>query len=123
LAQKTRQDRITLAGIKLRPRIGTSPGERLDPQECRADLIIWGDFTPAAATDALDKAIDYCRILSVAQQTATACEYNLLETLAHRIVRAVLQNFPVSRVRIRLRKNPAILVGQIDFVEVEMEES
>ena len=50
-------------------------------------------------------------------------EFNLVETLAYRIVRAVLQSFPVSRVRIKVRKRPPVLSEQIEFIEVEVEES
>jgi dihydroneopterin aldolase len=84
---------------------------------------LWGDFEAAAATDSLDKSVDYCRVLSTMQKTAIACEYVLLETLAYKIVRAVLQGFVVSRVRIKLRKRPVSLRDQIGFVEVEVEES
>jgi dihydroneopterin aldolase len=119
---KSRQDQITLAGVKIYPRIGTSPEERGTAQECQADLTLWGDFEAGAATDALDKSIDYCQVLRSVQETAGAREYSLLETLAYRIVRAVLQAFPVNRVRIRLRKRPMSLRDQIDFVEVEVEE-
>jgi len=34
-----------------------------------------------------------------------------------------LQNFPVNRVSIKVRKRPASLLDQIDFVEVEVEDS
>jgi dihydroneopterin aldolase len=123
LGYKASQNQITLAGIRLYPHIGTMPEERAATQECQADLTLWGDFEAAAATDSLDKSIDYCKVLAMAQETANACEYNLLETLAYRIVRFVLQNFPVNKVRIKLRKRPAVLRDQIDYVEIEVEES
>lgn len=112
-----------LAGVKIYPRIGTTQEERSSPQECQADLVLWGDFEAAASTDSLDKSVDYSRVLSVVQQTARAQEYNLLETLAYKTVRNVLQNFPVNRVSIKVRKQPASLLHQIDFVEVEVEDS
>jgi len=122
LGYKNRQDQITLADIKLYPHIGTSVEEKSAVQECQADLTLWGDFEAAAATDALDKSIDYCQVLRTVQATAKARDYNLLETLAYKIVRAVLQSFPVSRVRVKLRKRPTSLTGHIAFVEVEVEE-
>jgi dihydroneopterin aldolase len=122
LGYKSRQDQITLAGIKLYPHIGTSAEEKSAEQECQADLTVWGDFEAAAATDELDQSIDYCQVLLSVQETAGAREYNLLETLAYKIVRNVLQDFPVSKARIKLRKRPAGLMDQIDFVEVEVEE-
>lgn len=122
MVPKNCEDRITLAGIKICPRIGITPEERSTPQECLADLTLWGDFEAAAATDSLDKSIDYTQVLSVVQQTAGAREYRLLETLAYRMIRDVLRGFPVNRVSVKLRKRPASLRGEIDFVEVEIEE-
>lgn len=118
-----KQDRITLAGIKIFPRIGTTAEERSVPQECQADMILWGDFEAAASTDSLSESIDYTGVLSVIQQTAAAQEYNLIESLAYKIVRAVLRQFPLTRVCIKLRKRPAILKNDLDYVEIEVEES
>lgn len=123
MVRKAREDRITLVGIKIHPRIGTSPQERENPQECEADLTIWGDFEGAAALDSLDGSIDYCQVLATVQHTAISREYNLLETLAYGIVRRILQDFPVSGARIKLRKRPESLRGEIDFIEVDVEEA
>jgi dihydroneopterin aldolase len=123
LAYKDRDDRITLAGVKLRPRLGVTPEEKNNPQECEAEVTIWGNFEAAAATDCLEQSVDYCSVLAAVEQTAAAREYSLVETLAYRIVRDILQDFPVSRVRVRLRKRPTILASQVDFVEVEVEDS
>jgi 7,8-dihydroneopterin aldolase/epimerase/oxygenase len=114
---------MTLAGIRLYPRIGIAAEERSVSQECQADLTLWGNFEAAAANDTLDRSIDYCQILSMVQKVAEAHEYNLLETLAYGIVRSVLQSFPVARVRVKLRKRPSSLLKDLDFVEVEVEES
>jgi dihydroneopterin aldolase len=123
VARKRKEDRITLAGVKINARIGTTSEERSAPQECRADLTIWGDFEGAASLDSLGQSIDYCKILETVQHTAHAREYVLLETLAYGIVRNVLKDFPVSRANVRLRKRPASLKGELDFIEVEVEES
>lgn len=123
MAFKESQDKITLAGVKLLVHIGTSEDERRTRQECSADLTVWADLEAASATDSLEKSIDYSQILKTMQRIAGNVEYNLIETLAYRIVRSVLQSFPVSRVRIKLRKRPTALAAQLDFVEVEVEES
>ncbi len=123
MAAASQEDSLTLSGVRLRPRIGVTPGERRLPQPCQADVTIWGDFEAAAATDALDKASDYCRILAKVVETAHAREYNLLEALTYRIAREVLQAFPAKRVRVRVRKRPAALLESLDFIEVEVEES
>jgi 7,8-dihydroneopterin aldolase/epimerase/oxygenase len=118
---KARTDGIRLAGVKLQPRIGTTAEERKMPQECEADLTLWGDFEAAAATDSLERGIDYCRVLTAMQETAVEREYSLLEALAYKIARNVLRGFPVNRVHLKLRKRPAVLLGQLDYVEGEVE--
>jgi 7,8-dihydroneopterin aldolase/epimerase/oxygenase len=114
---------MTLAGIRLYPRIGVTAEERSVPQECQADLTLWGNFEAAASSDALDQSIDYCQVLSVVKKIAEAHEFSLLETLAYGIVRSVVQGFSVDRVRVKLRKRPSSLIKDLDFVEVEVEES
>jgi len=123
LSRKKREDRITIAGIKISPRIGVTPEERSIPQKCEADLTIEDNFEAAAAQDSLDSSIDYSALLSLVRKTAHNGEFSLLETLAYRIVRLVLQEFPVKRARVKIRKRPAGLMDQIDYVEVEGEES
>ena len=123
MVTSARKDRITIAGIKIRPRIGVTPGERRLPQPCQADVVISGDFGAAASTDHLDKAINYSRVLATVLETVNAREYNLLETLAYSLGRAVLESFPAERVAVRVRKRPMSLVEKVDFIEVEVEQS
>jgi 7,8-dihydroneopterin aldolase/epimerase/oxygenase len=118
---KKHADSIMLSGVKIYPRIGVTAEERVSPQECHADLVIWGDFKAAAETDSLDQSIDYCQMVTAIQETASACEYQLLEALAYAIIKKVLINFPVLRTRVKIRKRPAILVDKIDYVEVAIE--
>jgi 7,8-dihydroneopterin aldolase/epimerase/oxygenase len=118
---KKHADRIMLSGIKIYPRIGVTAEERVSPQECHADLMVYGDFKAAAETDCLDQSVDYCQIVAVVQETASACEYQLLEALAYAIIKKVLIDFPVLRTRVKIRKRPAILVDKLDYVEVEVE--
>jgi len=119
---RSREDRITVSGVRLRPRIGVTPGERRMPQPCQADVEVWGDFEAAASTDSLDKAVNYSRIVERVIETAHAREFNLLETLGYTIAREVLRAFPAQRVRVRVRKRPESLIEKLDFVEVEVQE-
>ncbi len=123
MPKKTDLDRITLAGVRLLTRIGATAEERREPQTCEADITFGGDVEAAASTDSLDQAIDYTGVLQKAESVAQTGEYVLIETLAYRLARAVLQNFPADKVGIRLRKHPASLAGKIDFVEIEIEDS
>ena len=115
-------DRLTLANIKLMPRIGVTPGERRQPQLCQADVTVWGDFEAAASTDDLERALNYSRIHEKVVESAHAREFNLIETLTYQIARDILRSFPVRKVNVRLRKRPASLADKLDFIEVEAEE-
>ena len=117
-----KMDRLTLANIRLMPRIGVTPGERRQPQLCQADVTVWGDFEAAAATDDLERALNYSRIHEKVVESAHAREFNLIETLSYQIARDILKSFPVRKVNVRLRKRPASLTDKLDFVEVEAEE-
>ncbi len=121
MPDKIRNDRITLAGVKIQPRIGVTPGERRLPQSCWVELSLWGDFEAAAATDNLHNTVDYGKVLQRVLEIAHEREYNLMETLAYRLARQVLQLFPVRRVTVRLRKRPAVLGERLEHVDVEVE--
>jgi dihydroneopterin aldolase len=123
MATRSHDDRITLSGLKLQPRIGTTPEERSAPQPCEADITVWGDFEAAATTDDLEHALDYTRIVSVASACAHERPYNLVESMAYSIVRSILRSCAARRVNVRVRKRPESLKDQIDFVEIEVEES
>ena len=122
MTARVRNDRITLSGVKLQPRIGVTPGERRLPQACQADITVWGDFEAAATADCLDKALDYTKILAMVIEIAHAGEFGLLEALAYKLARELVDSFPTQRVSVRLRKLPASLLDKLDFIEVQVEQ-
>jgi dihydroneopterin aldolase len=113
-------DRIALLGVKIRPRIGVTPGERRLPQPCQADIVLKGDFSHAAAGDSLEQAINYSTVLRKVQEVAHSREFNLLETLAHVLAREILDAFPARNVTVRVRKRPMSLVEKLDCIEIEV---
>jgi 7,8-dihydroneopterin aldolase/epimerase/oxygenase len=116
-------DKVLLSGIRIRPHLGVDASERNIPQDCEADVAIWGDCEAGASTDDLSKALDYTQILAKVLEIADCREYVLLETLAYSITKGVLQAFPVAKVLVKVRKRPASLAGKLDFIQVEIEES
>ena len=123
MTQKKHQDRLSLSGIKIYPQIGVTVEERSTPQECEADLTIWNNFEGAASQDSIESSIDYCRLLELVRETAAEGEYSLVETLAYKIVRKILQEFSVDRARVKIRKRPVSIKDQVNYVEIEVEES
>jgi 7,8-dihydroneopterin aldolase/epimerase/oxygenase len=123
MSAQFREDRITLAGLRIQPRLGVTPGERRRPQPCEADITLCGDFEAASSTDSLDRVVDYTAVLARVLEIAHAREYNLLETLAYALAREVLRAFPLQRVRVKVRKYPENYRDRLDFIEVEVEQS
>jgi len=121
MKSKSNEDRLLLAGVKIQPRIGVTPGERRLPQRCQLDATLWGDFAEAAASDELEKAVNYSRVLERIQEVTNSREYNLIETLAYSVAGEILRSFPASKVIIKVRKRPRRLVDTIDYIEVEVE--
>jgi len=120
LEDQKAEDRLTLFGIRISPRVGTTHEERSTPQTCLADIVIHGSFAKAAAEDSLDQSIDYCQILAKVQETAAERENVLLETLTYAIRQSVLETFHVADVEVKVRKRPKILRDQLDFVEISI---
>jgi len=121
--QGKQPDKLKLSGIKIFPRIGVTPEERAEPQECQADVIIGGNWSAAAATDDFTRAVDYCLIVEKVRAVAAGREYALLETLAHVITQSLLSDFPVDTVNVSVRKRPAVLHDLVDFVEIEVKKT
>jgi 7,8-dihydroneopterin aldolase/epimerase/oxygenase len=111
---------MTVANIRLSPKIGVTPGERRLPQFVSADVSLFGDFSSAAESDQLDKTVNYSRVVEAVEAVASARPYNLIEALAYQIGRMVLEVFPVAtQVTVRVRKIPKSLAEKADYVEVE----
>jgi dihydroneopterin aldolase len=123
LTPKSKWDRLALTGIRLFPRIGVTEEERSRPQHCSADVALWADFEAAASTDRLAAALDYRAIHAKVVEVAHSREYNLVETLAYRIARSVMEAFPVERVNVKVRKRPESLAESLEFVEVEVDQT
>ncbi len=113
-------DRIHLNGISFLARIGTTEAERAEPQGLLLDLVLDLDLEAAANTDDLALTVDYVKLIEEVEQTAGQSEYQLIETLAQRICRTVLENPRINEVQARLHKFPAVLKGKVTSVSVEM---
>jgi dihydroneopterin aldolase len=110
---------MTIANIRLNPRIGVTPGERRLPQSVLADVLVLADLSAAAESDRLEKTVNYSKVLEAVEEVAGARPYNLIEALAYQVGRRVLELFPVEQVTVRVRKMPRSLTEKADYVEVE----
>jgi dihydroneopterin aldolase len=103
-------DRITLAGMMFSGRHGVRPAERASPQDFKVDIELDSDLLEAGRTDRLEDTVDYSRVRAIAKEVLEGESVNLLETLADRIARRVLDLPKVMAVTVRVAKRPASML-------------
>jgi 7,8-dihydroneopterin aldolase/epimerase/oxygenase len=97
-------DRIILSGIECYAYGGVSEAEREIGQRYRIDLELCVDTRPAAQSDSIEDAVHYGHVHDAVVRSLRASPFNLLESATDRIATAVLQQFTVDRVTVRLTK-------------------
>lgn len=101
-------DKIFLRGLKVPATIGIFEWERQIRQTLCIDLEIATDLATAAANDQLDNALDYKSISKYIQDFVSESQYQLIETLAHNLAKALMQEFDIKWLRLCLNKVGAI---------------
>jgi 7,8-dihydroneopterin aldolase/epimerase/oxygenase len=72
-------------------------------------------------SDKLHDTVDYTQIAACVRQVSTEARYNLIEALAAAIADALLANFDLSRVRVRVRKPQVELDDPVEFTAATVE--
>jgi len=101
-------DRIFLRGLTVDCVIGFIDWERRVKQTVVIDLELPVDCRSAAFTDAVDDTLNYKRVAKRVTAFVEASEFMLVETLAERTARLILEEFAVQWVRVSVSKPGAI---------------
>jgi dihydroneopterin aldolase len=112
---------IELHGIVLHGFHGVLAGERRDGQRFLVDVELDLEHEQAACTDSIEDAVDYRGIVARIRQISDARAYHLLETFAAAIADALLHEWPVTAVRVRVRKPDVVLDPPVEFAAVSVE--
>lgn len=114
--------KIALRGLVFYGRHGAYRHERGLGQPFYVDIEIAYDFRGAAATDAVDDAVDYRDVYRTAKGIFEGPSLRLLETLAERTAQAILARFPMATAAfVHVRKPHAPLGGPAEGVEAMVE--
>jgi len=116
-------DLVEIRGLKLRGRHGVTDEERETEQPFIVSLAARIDARPAAMLDDLGSTLDYEDAVRLISKIVTGESYQLIETLADRIARAILANPHVLDVWVRVAKPQAPLPEEVDEVAVEISRS
>jgi dihydroneopterin aldolase len=102
-------DRIAISGIDVYAHHGVHPAERELGQRFVIDAELYGDWSDAARSDTLGKALDYVTVHRRIREVANGTSFQLLEALADTICRTLLDEFALARAVITVQKpNPPI---------------
>lgn len=88
--------------------IGCYDWERDIRQTLVIDLALQADFGRAAATDALEDALDYAAISQRVIAVCDASRFQLLEALAEHLATVLLAEHAISRLRMTITKPGAV---------------
>jgi len=112
---------IELQAIELHGFHGVLEHERAEGQRFLVDVELDLSDTTAAHTDRIDDAVDYRDVVAAMVEVSDGHAYHLLEALAAALADALLERFPVSRARVRVRKPDVALSRPVDHAAVVVE--
>jgi len=105
---------IELHGIALHGFHGVLEHERREGQRFLVDVDLDLSDETAATTDRIEDAVDYREVVAAVAAVSEARAYHLLEAFATAIAETLVARFPVTRVRVRVRKPDVVLTQPLD---------
>ena len=93
---------VELEALEIFGRHGVEEDERERGQTFLYDLRL--ELSDAGESDRLEETVNYAAVAEVVKDTSDARSFNLLEALAAAVADAIVERFPVERVRVRVRK-------------------
>ena len=112
---------IELHGLELHGFHGVLPHERREGQRFLVDLDLELAEDDAAVSDRIDDAVDYREVVAAVVEISDARAYHLLEAFATEIADTLVQRFPLTRARVRVRKPDVVLARPVDHAAVVVE--
>ena len=116
----SRRDRILLPEIDFQARVGLLPGESERPQALRARLELRMDLEAAAASDEISESFDYRRVPEILEAAVASGPCDLLESLAGRILAAIMEDSRIRAAGVLLTKQSNPLGDAIGPIGVEL---
>ena len=112
-------DRVFIEDLKVQTVIGIFDWEREIKQTISIDLEMEFDIRAAAASDSIEDTLDYKSVSKRLIQFVEKSEFQLVEALAERCASIVLDEFPVSWLRLKLGKPGAVRGSSAVGVKIE----
>ncbi|MDM7914251.1 MAG: dihydroneopterin aldolase [Candidatus Eisenbacteria bacterium] len=114
-------DVIRLRDVVVFPKLGVADFEKESVQKVTLDVELHLDLQQAGATDDVARTVDYQRVYRRIREVADEQKFHLIEALAGSIARTILEEFPVQKTVVRVRKTNLPFDAHLNCVEVEIE--
>ena len=101
-------DIVYIHGLEVETVIGIYDWERKIRQTVNLDLEMGTDIRQAAASEDIDKTLNYKSVSKRLIDFIESSEFLLVETMAEEIATLVMQEFPVPWLKLRLGKPGAV---------------
>lgn len=111
-------DKIFIRELEIPCIIGTLPRERKKRQKLVIDLEFPADVRKAARRDDLREALNYRKVADRITEFVSKSRFYLIETLAERLAQALLREFKLGGILLRVRKPSAISNAKSVGVEI-----
>jgi dihydroneopterin aldolase len=113
---------IEIQGLELKGFHGALERERKEGQPFLFDVVLHA-HDAGVRSDKLADTVDYDQVVDCIRNVSAAHRFNLIEALAAAIADALLERFPVSRVRVRVRKPRVVLAAPVEWTAATIERS
>jgi dihydroneopterin aldolase len=100
---------VELRGLEVFGRHGVGEAERRDGRTFLYDIEL--GVGEAGLSDRIEEAVDYRRVAARVEEVSDGRQFQLLEALAAAVADALMESFPLERVRVRVRKRGIALAG------------
>ena len=97
-------DTVSVRDLSVAAVIGVHPWEREIEQTLVFNVDMDADVRRAAATDDLADALDYSAVAAAIATVVRHGRFRLIETAAERVAEHLLAGFPLTSLRLELRK-------------------
>jgi len=114
-------DKIVIERLEFHTRCGITPEEQQRPQPVAIDLELDCETASAATSGHLSDTVDYAQVSERIVELGSKEVCALLETLGEKILTLLFTDFPVSRVRLWLRKLAPPIAQKAGSVGVKLD--
>ena len=111
---------VEIVALEIPGRHGVEPREREREQPFLYDVEL---ELPEPEADHIEDTVDYREVVAVVREISGGTQFELLEALAGALADALLERFPLERVRVRVRKPQVELGVPVDYVAATVERS